>query len=86
MNTAYVDQPTKYDFANLAKTRRIDNELSVRVYTDAALCFANVEGKDTSCEVLMETNRILPNFIQNLYYLCIASLQELTCGCKHLYL
>lgn len=76
MNTAYVDQPTKCDFANLAKTRRIDNELSVRVYTDAALCLTKVEGEDTSCEVLMKTNRILPNCNSNIIYDAIS---ELSC-------
>lgn len=76
MNTAYVDQPTKYDFANLAKTRRIDNELSVSVYTDAAFYFVNVEGEDTSCEVLMKTNRILPNCNSNIIYDAIS---ELSC-------
>lgn len=76
MNTAYVDQPTKYGFANLPTTRRIDSELSIRVYTDAALCFANVEGEDTSCEVLMKTNRILPNCNSNIIYDAIS---ELSC-------
>ena len=76
MNTAYVDQPTKCDFANLAKTRRIDNELFVRVYTDAALCLTKVEGEDTSCEVLMKTNRILPNCNSNIIYDAIS---ELSC-------
>lgn len=68
MNTAYVDQPTKCDFEGLTKTRFINKLLCVMSYTNAILCYANVESSDITCEVLIEDEGIVCNTNPNIIY------------------